>query len=142
MSFVNDIMSDLERDEGFVSHAYRDSEGYLTIGFGRLIDHRLGGGITKHEARQLLTNDVSKTFIDLDNNIPWWRKLSPPRQRAIVNMCFNLGINRFMGFKNMLKALQDGDYHKAADEALDSKWAIQVGSRAQRIADLIRNEKL
>ena len=34
--------------------------------------------------------------------------------------------------------IEDGNYDLAADEALDSKWAIQVGPRAERIAEMIR----
>ena len=64
--------------------------------------------------------------------------LSPNRQRALVDMAFNLGRTRLAGFKAMWAALERGDYHAAAVEALNSKWARQVGPRAQRIAKMIR----
>jgi lysozyme len=43
-----------------------------------------------------------------------------------------------MKFKKMLIAFERGEYNEAADEALDSRWAVQVGSRAQRDAKMIR----
>ena len=136
---LDQLTKDLIRDEGFVSHAYEDTEGYITIGIGRMIDEKLRGGITLDEAEYLLTNDISRVMRELNRNYPWWREMSEPRQRALANMCFNLGITRLSKFKKMLAALQIEDYEKAVIEALDSKWAKDVGHRANRIAALIRD---
>lgn len=132
------LLADLTRDEGFRSHAYHDSHGLLTIGYGRLVDERLGGGITREEARYLLENDVGKAIEELDRTMPWWRDMPEPAQRALVNMRFNLGLGRLLGFQKMLSALKDGDYDRAATESLDSRWAQQVKSRADRMANLYR----
>ncbi len=85
------LTEELRRDEGEVLHAYTDSEGYVTIGVGRLIDKRRGGGISAEESAYLLGNDISRTETDLDARMPWWRDLDPVRQRVILNMAFNLG---------------------------------------------------
>jgi len=53
-------------------------------------------------------------------------------------MAYNLGIKGLGGSRRMLSAMEYGDHSLAADEALDSKWAKQVGARAERIANLIR----
>ena len=45
----------LRRDEGRVRHAYQDHLGYWTIGVGRLIDQRKGGGLSEDEIDYLLT---------------------------------------------------------------------------------------
>lgn len=131
------LKQELHRDEALVKHAYKDSEGYLTIGIGRLIDKRLGGGITEEEAYYLLENDITSKEAELVNRFPAYKELDSVRQRAVLNMAFNLGIPRLMKFKKMLGHLQQGNYHRAAEEALDSKWATQVGDRALRIAKLI-----
>ena len=52
-------------------------------------------------------------------------------------MCFNMGIKRLLGFKRMLGAMFIGDYRGAAKECLNSKYAKDVGKRAERIAQLI-----
>lgn len=124
--------------EGFVPYAYRDSEGYLTIGIGRLIDKRRGGGITEDEAYYLLRNDIKVREIDLDSNLPWWRSQNSVRQMAMLSMCFQLGIEGLLKFKNMLEAWKNGEYERAAAEALDSKWASQTPLRARDTAYMIR----
>lgn len=135
---IEALTSDLIRDEKFVPHAYRDSRGYLTIGIGRMVDSRLGGGITLDEAKILLAHDIARVTAELETRLPYWPELSDARQRALANMAFNLGIPRLMEFRRMFAALADGDYDAAAAEALDSRWARQVGGRADRIAAMIR----
>lgn len=132
---VDALKRDLDRDEDVKLKPYRDTVGKLTIGCGRNLDDR---GISYDEAMYLLDNDIRLVFRDLDHAVPFWQELSEPRQRALANMMFNLGLSRFMGFKKMLAALAMGDYDTAAREALDSLWSRQVGQRAVRIADMIR----
>jgi lysozyme len=130
------LKSDLELDEGLRLHPYEDTVGKLTIGIGRNLDDV---GISEAEARHMLGNDIEWVVKELDRAMPWWRTMPEPAQRALANMAFNLGLTRLRRFKNMLAALQAGDYSKAADEALDSLWAKQVKGRADRIAALYRS---
>lgn len=134
----NKLVAELKRDEGIVSHAYPDSEGYLTIGMGFLIDQRLGGGLDEDEIDFIARRRIEKTIAWLSKKYRWFDLLSDTRQRAIVNMGYNLGETRFGQFKGMIAALDIGHYDRAALEALDSKWAKQVGARATRIAEMIR----
>jgi len=129
------LVTQLMTDEGFSKTAYKDTEGLWTIGFGRLIDDSVSGaGITPAEGRLLLRNNVNDTIKELDQKAKWWRKLPSDCQDALANMAFNLGWPRLSTFKNMLAALESGDYETAGIEAMDSKWANQVGDRAERIA--------
>lgn len=132
---ISKLKSDLERDEGLVLKPYKDTVGKLTIGIGRNLDDV---GISESEARHLLGNDIEWVLEELDANMPWWRTMPEPAQRALANMAFNLGMPTLKLFRNMLAALQAGDYEKAAVEALDSRWARQVKGRADRIAALYR----
>lgn len=142
MSYDKDkLIAELKRDEGFVSHAYQDSEGYLTIGIGRLIDKKRGGGITEDEAAYLLSNDIKRVEGQLDRDLPWWRDLDEVRQRVLLNMAFNLGINGLLSFVNTLSKMKAGDFAGAADGMLDSLWRKQVGNRAVRLADMMRTGK-
>ncbi len=128
------LRADLVRDEGVRLKPYRCTAGKLTIGVGRNLDDV---GITEAEAQHLLGGDMAQVVTGLDRALPWWRGLSEGRQRALANMAFNVGQARLLGFRQMLAALQAGDYAEAARQALDSKWAAQVGQRAQRIAKLL-----
>lgn len=138
------LLAELRRDEDVVPYAYKDSLGYLTIGVGRMIDKAKGGGLAPDEIDYLLANDVKRSMAELDKSLPWWRNLSEPRQRVLVNMCFNLGIGSsalgtgLLGFKNTLAMIQVGDYEGAADGMLHSKWARQVGDRAMRLSAMMR----
>ncbi len=135
---LDQLTAELRRDEGEVLHAYEDTEGYLTIGVGRLIDRRRSGGITREESAYLLRNDIAAKMADLDRALPWWRSLSSARRRVLVNMCFNLGLAGLLGFRNALAAIEQGRYEEAARGMLASKWAKQVGARATRLAEMMR----
>lgn len=127
------LRDDLARDEGLRLRPYKCTAGYLTIGYGRNLE---GNGITREEADAMLDHDIAVICKDLDKNIPWWRQMPEPAQRGLINMAFNLGWPRLNQFKNMLSALQTGNYYEAAQHALDSKWSFQVGDRATRIGEL------
>ncbi|MBO6808466.1 glycoside hydrolase family protein [Thalassospira sp.] len=144
---INDLVKDLCRDEAVRLEVYDDATGkpivsgstvigHPTIGVGRLLTK--DRGISTIEAMELLERDLEIVFGELDQKFTWWRGLSENRQRALANMAFNLGIPRLSKFQNMLAALQRGMYDLAADEAMNSRWARQVGARAERIRDLIK----
>lgn len=132
---IEDLKDDLIRDEGLRLKPYKDTVGKITIGVGRNLDDV---GISPLEANTLLENDINRTLSDLDDNAPWWRSLPEDAQRGIANMCFNMGWPRLSKFRKMLTALEENRFNDAAREALDSKWASQVGNRSERIADLYR----
>jgi lysozyme len=56
---------------------------------------------------------------------------------VLVDMCFNLGISRFMGFKRMIEALRSEDYDRAAIEMINSRWAKQVRNRSTELAKMM-----
>jgi lysozyme len=130
---VANLYDQLIRDEGEILHAYQDSLGYWTIGVGHLIDPRKGGSIPESISRQLLEMDVNKFDQFISTSLPWADMLDNVRRGALVNMAFNLGEN-LLEFRNFLGKLQTGDYAGAARDMLESKWAEQVGARAQRLS--------
>jgi lysozyme len=134
---LDKLKAELIRDEGVVPHAYQDHLGYWTIGVGRLVDKRKGGGLSDEEIAVLLDNDIRRKSSDLDGAVPWWRDLDPVRQRVLVNLCFQLGISGLLGFKNTLAALQRGDYKAAADGLRASKLYQQTPARTERRARMI-----
>lgn len=135
------LMQELRRDEGFRRHAYRDHLGYLTIGLGTLIDKRRGGGITFEQAKMLAGMTIEEIEAELDRRLPWWRTASPRRQRAIINMAYQLGVGGLMKFRNTLAMAERGDWAAAADNALKSLWARQTPARARRVARMLREPR-
>jgi lysozyme len=134
-------VAQIKRHEGLVLHAYKDSLGYLTIGYGRLIDKAKHGGISEAEAEYLLQNDVSAVLSVLHRNIPFFDSLSIPRQAVLMNMAFQMGITGLMKFKKTLSLIEMGDYEAAADGMLKSLWAKQTPNRAAEMAQQMRTGK-
>lgn len=135
------LTKELRRDEGVVPFAYQDHLGYWTIGVGRLIDKRKGGGLSDTEIDFLLSNDIDRFEKQVIDALPWYSRLDDVRQRVLVNMAFNLGIAGLLGFKNTLAMIERGDYAGAAKGMLASKWATQVGERAKRLATMMETGK-
>jgi lysozyme len=128
----------LRGDEDEVLHAYQDHLGFWTIGVGRLIDKRKGGGISRAESAILLDNDLVKIERQLDARLPWWRKLDDARRGVLMAMAFQMGIDGLLGFVNTLKMIQTGDYAGGAKGMLASLWARQTPERAERMAEQMR----
>jgi len=135
------LTKELRRDEGVVPFAYQDHLGYWTIGVGRLIDKKKGGGLSDAEIDFLLSNDIDRFEKQIIDALPWYGRLDDVRQRVLVNMAFNMGIAGLLGFKNTLAMVERGDYSGAAKGMLASKWAGQVGERAKRLATMMETGK-
>lgn len=130
------LAEELTFDEALRLKPYRDTVGKLTIGIGRNLTDR---GISKDEALLMLNNDIDQVQGQLDTSLPWWRTLSDARQRVLANMAFNMGINSLLGFKTTLSLIQAGKFEDAATNMLRSLWAQQVGSRATRLAKMMKD---
>lgn len=133
-----ELTKQLRRDEDEILHAYPDHLGYLTIGVGRLIDKRKGGGITAEESAYLLSNDIDKREAELLRRAPWMANLDPVRFGALLNMAFQMGVDGVLGFKNTLAMVRAGDYEGAGNGMLESLWAKQTPARAKRISDQMK----
>ena len=129
-----DLKQQLIRDEGVVRHAYEDSLGFTTIGVGRLIDARRGGGLRDSEIDFLLHNDIAEKTAQVLAALPWASKLNEPRFAVLVNMAFQMGIGGLLRFHRTLGSIEDGQYFEAAVEMLESTWAQQTSTRAHRLA--------
>tara|TARA_R110002126_G_scaffold87487_3_gene210556 strand:+ start:132 stop:536 length:405 start_codon:yes stop_codon:yes gene_type:complete len=128
----------LIRHEGSKSHAYMCTANKVTVGVGRNIDPEGGIGLTKDEISFLLKNDIERVEDELSRRLPWILELSDVRIDALIDICFNLGLPRFLKFAKALAALEQREYDLAADEFMDSRWAKQVGNRAVTVSNMIR----
>ena len=106
---MQELINLLKLHEGFVSHCYDCSEGYKNIGFGRLIDNKLGGCITEEEAEYLLKNDVDKSVIVLQNKLNFFSDLSEVRKTVLNDIYFNMG-NRLFKFEKTLEHIKNKNF--------------------------------
>jgi len=141
---IDKLREQLKIDEGVKYEIYRDHLGYLTFGIGHLItekDPEYGQPVKTEVSAdrvnevfnadvQKYINETKKVFSDLE---------SKPEaiQLVLVNMCFNLGAPRLSNFKKFIAAINDEQWSEAAVEMMDSRWAKQVGPRAERFRDVV-----
>jgi lysozyme len=144
MIAIDRIITRLVEDEGEVLHAYQDTHDLWTIGVGRLIDPKKGGGISREESRYLLANDVRK-WVAIAGQWDWFDALDWARQGVIICMLHQLGAKGVANFKNTIAALARHDYGTAADEMLDSwgtvekpGWHRQTPKRCELMAQIMR----
>jgi len=133
------IKEQLVRHEGLRLKPYHCTAGKLTIGYGRNLDDC---GISQTEAYVLLKNDIQNCEKQLLDEIPEiYNGLDEVRKSVLLNMCFNMGIKGLLSFKNTLAFIKAGDWERAANFMLVSKWAKQVGRRALELSELMRKGK-
>lgn len=128
------LVDSIKAHEGFRARAYQDSVGVWTVGYGTNLQRLT---IDEATAEQWLLRELARLreFFELHQPYP---KLSPARQDVILEMAYNLGIAGVLAFGKMWTALAAGDWDEAARQMLDSKWAKQVGQRAQDLAGRMR----
>jgi lysozyme len=129
-----DLITQLRREEGVSRHAYQDHLGFWTIGVGRLIDKRKGGGLSDEEVDRLLRNDVERFTREVKQALSWFDELNEPRQAVLVGMAFQMGTAGLLQFRNTLNAVRDNRWFDAAEGMLASRWAQQTPGRASRMA--------
>jgi lysozyme len=136
MTYLDIVRAQLPIDEGRRFKPYKDTVGKMSIGVGRNLDDV---GVRPDEIALMLENDIAEADKTARVLVPNFDDLSEARKAVIVNMAFNLGHYKLAQFKNTLRAVHEGRYGDAADGMMDSLWARQVGARARRLADQMRN---
>lgn len=139
------LKAQLRIDEGVRYSRYKDTMGIWTIGVGHNIDvdryypYKIEDEpLSDVQVDVLLNEDVAKVVSDLDQNANWWRACPDGVQCVIAGLCFNMGWHGLSQFTNTLGAMHDGRYSDAASGLLASKYATQVGKRADRYADVLK----
>lgn len=141
------LLQDLERDEGFRAFLYDDAndtpirpgvtvKGHPTAGIGFALDV---SPLTLQECLPILAGRASAAMNGLLSASSWVADLSEPRQRALYNMAYQLGVTGLLKFNTFMSLMQQGQFDEAADDLVTTKWYTQSGNRAKRIQTLIRS---
>lgn len=128
------LLAQVRRDEGRQPCVYKDTKGLWTIGDGILVDPSVvGAGLLPDEMDYITYNRLARAEATAK---AWastvWSKLSPPRQRIIINMAYNLS-RRLFEFHDFWTALSNSNWGQAADAMEDSEWFKEVGDRGKRL---------
>jgi len=142
---VEQLREQLKIDEGCVYEIYNDHLGYPTFGIGHLVresdpEHGspLGTEISEDRVNEAFDADIEIVLSDCNILYPDFEDLPEEAQQIIANMMFNLGRPRLSKFVGMKRGVDAKDWNSAADEMVDSRWYRQVGARAERLVNRMR----
>lgn len=137
--------------EGFRSSVYLCPTGHPTVGYGFRVEDlstdelALNNGMVEpmspEVADEILEIKIRKFKKQVYNALPWLTYAPMVVQDVLVEMAYQMGINGLLGFKNTLAMIEAGEYERAADNMLKSKWAKQTPKRAASMAREIANAK-
>jgi len=119
----------IKRHEGCRLRPYKDSEGILTVGYGRNLEDVT---FSQGEVDLMFENDFSRAKQYAETFIVY-EFLNEARRGVLIEMVFQMG-SRVRKFRRFLAAALAGDFERAHDEMLDSKWHDQTPARCERLA--------
>lgn len=128
------IAEQLDLDEARRATVYPDSRGYMTVGVGINLEDP---GLYPEEIDFLRDNRIRRNNDALRALYPWMFQLDLARLGVFQNMCYNMGILRFSGFKKMIAAAEARDWPTVQKEMQASEWYPQVKDRAKRLCQQI-----
>ena len=147
---MEDLVKELlENHEGRKNRVYKCTSGKRSIGVGHNIDAKGlpddieafledEGYITEDMIDELLTVDIDDAESDARKLYPDFGSFSMNRKVALIDFVFNVGYGTAKTFLNTNKAINRGEWEKAAEGLLNSKYARQVGRRARDLAKMLK----
>lgn len=135
MSYIDILTTQLTIDEGKRNKMYPDSKNIPTIGIG----HNLRDNPISDRAVQVIfEDDVAAAELDVRKLFPCFDQLTDMRKAVVLNMMFNMGYNTLSLFVHTIAMINAGEYDQAADGMMHSAWYQQVGQRAVRLVQAMR----
>ena len=131
---LNEAANLIKKHEGYSDKVYLDTMGIPTGGYGHAF--LKGSPVSCYVADALFRADFSEVlenYAYLDFNLDGFRRA------VVLNMLFNLGLPKFMGFKNTIASIRAGKYKDASVHMMDSNWSKQVGVRSTELAEMMEN---
>lgn len=138
-------------EEGFEPRPYLCSEGYPTVGYGqkigkkdadlKMFDFEMPEVVASVWMQQNIDSMLDKMESD-DDIAAALESCNEVRESVLISMAYQMGVTGLSNFKNMLTAVELGDFDEAANQALDSRWARQTPERADRHAEMLRTGEI
>ena len=142
---IDKLREEIAADEGEVHEIYLDHLGLATFGIGHLVRDDdpesglpVGTPVDNDRVVEAFESDIETVLSDCNKLYSDFDDLPEEAQRVIANMMFNMGRPRLSQFKGMKAGVDTRDWHRAADEMVDSRWYRQVTNRADRLVKRIR----
>lgn len=122
--------------EGFRSHAYKDSGGVWTAGFGWTHGVSMDTVMSKEEAEAHLVERVEELQKQVDALVRF--PLNRNQEAALISFCYNVGIENFKN-STLLKKINEAYISEASKEFL--KWSLCKGQFVEGLLLRRRAEK-
>lgn len=140
------LLAGLEQEEGYRPLLYDDATGRQVLKGSVLVGNpTIGIGwdvaatpISLARARIILGWMVDDKIGPLAAAAPWISDMSEPRQRALADMAYQLGVTGLLKFNTFMSLMQAGQYDQAAEDLETTAWWDQVGERGPKIQALIK----
>lgn len=134
----NSFLDRIKTQEGFNPNVYRDSEGYLTAGWGhKLTDNEIaqyqeGDTIDQKTLDAWLAQDSSTAYAAAAKQAAELGQSDDPNFiDALADVNYQLGTNWNQDHRNTWSLMKQGKYKDAADEVTNSLWVSQTPKRVQ-----------
>lgn len=144
MSKYSELKRRIKKNEGFRNFVYKDSLGFATIGYGHLIKTKEKLLFKKKLSRKFLLKIFYEDFNKAlkDYNMAYKKKNYPKNIReALIEMIYQLGIERQKKFIKMIKYINKNNLFMAALEMKNSLWYIQTPERVDGIINILLKQK-
>ena len=134
----------IKRNEGFRESCYRDSLGFLTIGYGHLIkkneSYFLKNNYTKKKLNEVFEIDFE---IALISYLKTYKKENHSKytKELLIEMIFQLGIKGQRKFIKMNRHLNKKNFFMAALEMKSSLWYKQTPKRVNSLIKVLLKNK-
>lgn len=152
----DEIYNFIKEHEGYRPQVYIDTVGKPTVGIGLNLKRQdapailasaganynaiLSGKqqLTDEQIKTIFKSTLSIAYADAKKFMPNFDNLPKNIKLLLLDLSFNLGYTNLIKFIKFKEALLVKDYNAAAKELLNSKWATQVGNRANNLINLLR----
>lgn len=141
------IVEHIKRNEGLRLDVYKDTRGFLTVGYGHKIvdsDHLfLGDRISNEMADKLFLHDFYWILSGVKQLVKDFDSLPKPIQIVLCDIAYNNGIRGLSLFKRLLQSVNNRDYIGVANEIVDSDnyRSKDLHSRYEKLNQLARSVK-
>ena len=137
------LIANIKENEGFCGEIYEDTRGYKTIGYGFLVsalskdELALNGGkiepMGRAAADQILELKLKKLKPRVFEAFAWLKDKPQNVQDVVIEMCYQMDVNKVKKFVTTLHYIRTGEYEKAIANGLHSLWAQQTPNRAKKV---------
>jgi len=128
------LLDQLIKIEGAKLAPYRDEAGNLIVAPEDYVE-RMG---VKGTRMAVVEVDVRAVAADLDGRWSILGTLDGVRQRVVIHMAFNMGVDALLAMTRFMSAVECRRWDSAAEEMIVSHWAEREPDRASVLAVMMR----